>query len=604
MAQEIYNEGRVVGLSAWELFMREALGEGVSPDQIPGEREWLSSMIGSGASLVLKIPSGTVKGVHDYNLPSASNLSAAGVIVASPFLGECEWDSSNWATKVTSYSSLIQNDSEHSPAADGSTVPYNADYSEAECAAIVSQFMKLTDGVAYIKNATWIPTGSSPKKDIDPNFNNSSAVVRLYINADLSSDVYVMFTGFTNKRILQGISGHAIAGDVSSGGSTDIEHNDWADGGMLGPEIIPWASKIIFTVPSAVYRIANSLIRTIPSDSEYIIPAGGLSIDGITVNENAIGGDIRPNSIIDFNAINLTDYYNEHNKMSSVLAENIIAGSFELNDSVNILAAWYPGMTAAKLAEEAQAAEPSNANFFPPALYAIQATAKGSQYLVPIDNAAPGTVKVFTDSDEALKYRQLLPNNFAFYYNTSENKISFVTNSASSEDWPGMAKITYLQSAPRAQIDAGDTSAQFIALTKSSGEAYDTSGSHSDLVLGPENKVTWDDMLSALKDEKSLDILGPKLRNLGTELKTANTIGITNTVTEAGADKVTITGTNPVSMTATTNLTTNLATLGNGQSVKLGTNFIEFSNGLRLYIEGGQGPGTSNVPTGSIGIGW
>ena len=57
-------------------------------------------------------------------------------------------------------------------------------------------------------------------------------------------------------------------------------------------------------------------------------------------------------------------------------------------------------------------------------------------------------------------------------------------------------------------------------------------------------------------------------------------------------------------MTATTNLTTNLATLGNGQSVKLGTNFIEFSNGLRLYIEGGQGPGTTNVPTGSIGIGW
>ena len=322
MAQEILNEGRVVGLSAWELYMREALGEGVSPDKIPSEREWLSSMIGSGASMVLRIPSGTAKGVQEFDLPSNSDLSAAGVIIANPFMGTCDWDSSNWAKKITSYSSLIQNNSTDSPSADGSDVPYNSNYSEQECASIVSQFMKITDGIVYTKNASWISTGSTPQKDIDPNFNESSAVVRLYIDADITSDTYVLLTGFTNKRVLQGLSGHAVLeGGVSKGGSTDILNNDWADGGMLGPEIFPWASKIVFSVPSSAYRIASSLIRTIPSDSTYTIPSGGLTIDGIKINENAIDGDVRPSSVIDYNAINLTDYYVAHGLTGSLLAE-------------------------------------------------------------------------------------------------------------------------------------------------------------------------------------------------------------------------------------------------------------------------------------------
>ena len=85
MAQEIYNEGRVVGLSAWEIYVKNALSDGVLPENIPDERHWLSNMIGSGASMILKVPTGTTEGVHDYVLPSGSELAAAGVIVASPF---------------------------------------------------------------------------------------------------------------------------------------------------------------------------------------------------------------------------------------------------------------------------------------------------------------------------------------------------------------------------------------------------------------------------------------------------------------------------------------------------------------------------------------
>ena len=102
MPQEIYNEGRVVGLSAWELFVKQALGDGMSPEVIPNEQQWLTSMIGMGSSMILKISADTQAGVHDYPLPINSNLSAAGVIIANPFMGDCAWDSSTWATKVLS----------------------------------------------------------------------------------------------------------------------------------------------------------------------------------------------------------------------------------------------------------------------------------------------------------------------------------------------------------------------------------------------------------------------------------------------------------------------------------------------------------------------
>ena len=63
------------------------------------------------------------------------------------------------------------------------------------------------------------------------------------------------------------------------------------------------------------------------------------------------------------------------------------------------------------------------------------------------------------------------------------------------------------------------------------------------------------------------------------------------------------TGANPVSMTTSVTNTTTLITAESGTSFKAGTNFIEFSNGKRLYIDT-SAPATTNVPIGSIGIGW
>jgi len=604
MAQEIYNEGRVVGLSAFEIFLKDALSRGVNPNDVPNEQQWLASMIGMGNSMILQIPGNTTAGVHDFELPSDCKLSSAGVIVASPFLGECDFsDSSSWAKKVNSYGPLILNNDSYSP--EGATVPYGSTYS-ANIKNIVSEFIKITDGIVYTKNANWIPTASEvPKKDIDPNLNESTAVVRLYINSDITTAVNVLLTGFTNKRILQAISGYAVKeNNVAVGGSTDILRNDWQNGGMLGPEIFPWASKIVFSVPSYAYNLLNSLIRTIPSDD--VIDNEAYDESTQTLFDYTLkdfdNAEISSNSFLDFNSIKLTDYYTIHvNDFEKIptLTENVGDVVLGLGDVNNTITAWYPGMSA----EEINATE-DGSNFFPPAIYGAQVSETGEQTLVPLDVAAPGTVKGFNNTTQAYNYRQLLPDNYAIYYDSTTNMFSFVTNSSDPRTWAGLSRLTFLSGDyPKANLTVGNEEARIITLSDSEGTDYGTTGSEGTTTVGPSDNLTWDVMLKSLKDDKQIDVLGTKLHNIGNELQTTNTIGITNSITEAGANKITVTGNNPVSMTSGVSNSTNVLTLGNGTSIKSGTNFIEFANGLRLYISSTE-PETTNVPTGSIGIGW
>lgn len=678
MPQEIYNEGRVVGLSAWEIFKRQALSNNVPENEIPNEREWISSMIGSGASMILRIPSGTPAGVNDFELPSTSNLSAAGTIVANPFIGTCECDASNWAKKVTSYGPLILNDKEHYPNpqhAEGvPEIPSDTDYSSYVNS--VNEFNKITDGIVYTKNANWLSCGfseedflgtgeqtefllrysvisvtsltiddvevpdtdytidatgtpeklifntapendakihirysahSSPEKDIDPNFNSSSTVVRLIINSATTSDAYVLFTGFTNKRILQTVSGYAVEGeDHSIGGSADTELNNWPNGGMLGPEIIPWATKIVFCVPSLAYDLANSLTRKIPSDGTI---TDGEVYGYIFTKSNTT---IRPKSLVDLNSILLTDYYNDPAhpfEVTPTLRENVSSFSLGSSDQGNILTAWYPGMTAQKIN-----ALTDSKKFFPPALYATQVKQNGEQVMVPLDIAAPGTVKGFIDSTQAANYKNLLPDNYAFYYDKANNLVAFAIKNVEVKNWPGLAKIIY-STAPTATINAGTQSLKVIALNDNQGHDYDTSGSSGNIPVGPDGNLSWQNLLTALANNNKVDILGARLHALGNEMTvteehTRSTIGVAqdNQIDEIAAAKVTVTGSYPVSMTTSQNTdvgdtSTDLLTLQQNSSIKVGADFIEFGNGLRLYISN-QEPSTANVPVGSIGIGW
>lgn len=657
MGQEIYNEGRVVGLSAWEIFAKHAEASGVPSSVIPNENQWLTAMIGAGASMILKIPAATTAGIHDFDLPLDSNLTSAGVIIANPFMGTCDWDDTNhWATKVTSYSPLILNNATDYPTS--ADVPQDDNYTAAVYKDCVSEFTKITDGIVFTKNATWVnskiqednftgdgdtvtfalsskavsldtvtidgavPTTtytldtnvntvtfgiapsdeseiiitytSLPTKDIDPNFNESSTTVRLYISSDITKDTAILLTGFQNKRILQGLSG--FADSEGTGGSADITNNDWQNGGMLGPEIIPWASKIIFTVPSSAYNLMNCLERTIPSDAIYT--AKQVGPEGKKITFRNVTSEVKTNSVIDFDSIVVTDYYNAHATEFSqtnpvVLTETVSEFTLGNNNNYNTLTAWYPGMTATKINSLSAS---DNSSIFPPALYATQIDSTGEKTLVPMDVAAPGTVKAFKGNDAgqvAAKYVDLMRDNFAMYYDNTNNTYTFV---AYGKPASGTAKITY-GDAPKASITAGDKTVGIISLTKSDGTTYyNTNGSSGTIHASdaaPKN-IVWTDLLTALKDEKQVNLLGTKLTNLGNELATNNTIGVTNTVATVRGTKIKV---NNIEISEDSNN----AKLTSGKSVKVGTQYIEFADGKRLYIAGSA---PSGAPEGSIGIGW
>lgn len=685
MPQEIYNEGRVVGLSAWEIFKRQALGEGVPETDIPSEREWLSSTIGSGASMILRISKNITPGVCEFMLPYGSNLTAAGVIIASPFMGECEFSSAGnyggWAKKVISYGSLIANDKTASPTS--SNVPFQI--SDNDYKTRISEYLKITDGIVYTRNAKWIPrteyrgttfdgdgtqtsfvlptsgqvpslisvtknsyivdpsnysyvaatrtitfntapedqskimvayneVNYSPAKDIDPNFNSSTTMVRVMITEPLNQDVLILLTGFANKRVLQGLSGYAHdVNGYAAYGSTDIdyEHNHWLDGGMLGPEIIPWASKIVFTLPTASYGLGNTISRSIPNNDNYSLPnEDDIDVAGIHFYGNASQGKVKSGAVIDFNSIDLMDYYrNPNSRMRWVMSEYIEKVDAGTNKNVSQLVAWYPGMFGTTLKNEIEAAEPSAANFFPPALYAAKISAEGSNShvnLIPLDTAAPGTIKGFSTAAEAANYKALLPDNHAISYNSVSGTYSFAIDGIAPEGWTGTAVLRH-SNAPRVTLVAGPREVSLISLTSSSGSAYPTDGTGGVITVGPTNKPNWGHLLQALPNNYSIDVLGRALRTVGGELENNGTIGHSDIITDITANTFTLGETYVATLSTTRNsddpLGSNLVTPGTDNAYKSGTNFIEFANGLRLYISDTE-PLPEYVPEGSIGIGW
>lgn len=118
MPREIWNEGRVVGLSAYELYVKQHLAE--DPDTpVATEREWLASSLGMGSSMILKFPN-TRANRYDYDdeyidipLPQDSKLAAANSIVATFFDGSVSDNNlidDYWVGRVDNYGTLIRNE--------------------------------------------------------------------------------------------------------------------------------------------------------------------------------------------------------------------------------------------------------------------------------------------------------------------------------------------------------------------------------------------------------------------------------------------------------------------------------------------------------------
>lgn len=609
MGQEIYNEGRVVGLSAYEMFLKNLFAtDPTAAENPPTEIEWLSSMIGMGSSMVLKVPEGA-QGINDYPLPQGSNLTAAGTIVASLFDGDCVWALTQpyWATKVISYGGLIANNSTSSPTA--SEVPadptaFTDQVSVIHRKRLYAEFSKVTDGI-FIQFGKavdgWVETGDDPYKDLhNPDF-EKQGVIRLYIEEPLTYPIYILFTGFINKGVLQGLTG--------TDGSTDPDTNQWRNGGMLGPAVFPWSSKILFTVPNGTYYADGTYVRTFPMGGEDI-PS---TVGSYHFAPTGISGEVKSHAVIDYKSINLNEYYeiNAYETDPSLvdprLTETVTAIALGTKDDVSAIAAWYPGMSTTRLAEVASEANP-NGFFFPPALYGVKTDSAGNPRLIPLDTAAPGTIKVFEDATRAYNYTQQNPNNYAIYHTYDNNRhidINYFVSKDSGPQvntWQAMS-AALIYDATDAGIDytkiiAGDKSYETVSLSDVNGDRLPLTGAAGNYGINVlTSGFNWSDLLKALHNNYYIDPVGDKLRDFN--------VGLPNVVT---------TGNNYVSIGANTMDTPNTGAIiqhVNGEAAfnvapKSGTNYYVFENGgndLRLYISNTE-PSTTGVPVGSIGIGW
>lgn len=281
--QKLYNEGRVQGLSAYELYLRQYIAEGNDPSTAPTEKEWLSMTMLNGNSMILKVNPTSVSQEDtmfymDIPLPYNTVLRANTTIYAYCFLGECETNDTNskygWATKITDSGYVLANTDTKHPAnhpvsIDDETYPDNIDPSTLDTyLARISQYGKIIDG-GILQLGEWKETGSTPYKDLLPDV-DKTPVVRLIFSEPITETVYILLEGFRDRHIID------IGSDLS--GSTETRFPQ--DGDFIGPQVFPWLCKIMFTVPNAYALYLKKLIE---ADLDNYMVKG---VDYVTAGEN------------------------------------------------------------------------------------------------------------------------------------------------------------------------------------------------------------------------------------------------------------------------------------------------------------------------------
>ena len=401
MPSNIYNEGRVVGYSAYEVYVRHCLSE--DPTIEPAsETEWLASSLAFGASLLLKVSADSTSGFHwrDFLLPEKTNLCAANTIIGSFFIGEGGFGSytvgnntystSPWASKVVKYGSAIRNDNTTSPSGTissqqlSSSIPKAGTKLSDDDIQRLGEYAKLVDG-NILAPGTWTnSTSGSPKKTFSPDLGDRG-MVRLLFADKVEHDFWLLLTGFSLSGVVRGETG------IDSSVDTDSPQ----DGDYLGPATFPWSNKILLSVPPAFLKYYY--------DSGYIR----------RIN-NGPAAEVKSHAIIDMATTNPKTYYeDENNGVSDSQVPLTITKLRIASDDAAILTVY------------------QRSSLFPPALYGVKAIAEADDTstenkLNPLDTVAPGTLKLFQNLQDADAYEQTkkfetqIPNNFGFYRNTND----------------------------------------------------------------------------------------------------------------------------------------------------------------------------------------
>ena len=292
MPREIWNEGRVVGYSAYETFVKQYISQDPNGTP-PSEKQWLSASIGCGAAMLLRLDPVIPREGHDLTtidipLPAGSYLSAGNTIYASFFNGRGRFENgSPWAVCVGNYGLSISNETLKHPEEgeitqsqiSTSTIPpdhtdvlFTADHS-------MEDYCKILDGV-IIQPGTWEPTTLSPMPamDFQPNY-DEPPVLRLVVYGRTANSVYILFTGFTPRGVLLGVS--------SSDGSTATANPESGD--FLGPAVYPWANKVVFTLPAGYGSMVQpkySLYDLTYNSSQGAAIAKGVSVKSLVETDS------------------------------------------------------------------------------------------------------------------------------------------------------------------------------------------------------------------------------------------------------------------------------------------------------------------------------
>lgn len=635
MPKDIYNEGRVVGMSAYEIYLRHQLSE--YPDMEPvTEREWLSSTLGAGCSMILRIPKGT-SGQYDKQLPDNSTLCAASQITGTVFDGQVQLDATNsWATKVVSYGPLISNTSDSHPTTPGDTVPSGSAWQEAQRKHL-AEYMKIIDGLVF-QPGTWSENEAedkSPAMDFAEPDLNKRGTVRINISKPLDRDVYVLLTGWVHRPM--------VAGSTKiEEGALNLIH-PW-NGDFLGAERFPWAVKITFVIPTEVMHVLN--------DKAYIRQmAKGRALLEVTAKP-----------IVDYDSTDIQQFYASGDKTTykDAIAKANADGSMytpqgvsdsrvqiyvkEFNttgDAVSVLGAYQRGDVSISGNPKLTGAD------YPPILYGAKVKNSGDQYVVPIDTGAPGTVKMFENKEKAIAYPKIIPNTYAFWHDQATKSIYFIEgNETISLDTKLETKNIGSGADPyyASIVKSGDKQVTALSLANTDGKTllkFDGDSAvppvqvyteHDDSGRKGNRNICWKDLLIALGSNRYIDVIGNELHRFRRNLPNV-TSGEGGVLQIKGEGRSYINGDLLIKKQLLVNGEANVEGVLHARNsidvspsadgihaktssnqfifnkpIRSGSNYIEFTQPgggvLRLYITGSAPKQDGSIPVGSIGIGW
>ena len=549
MPRQLWNQGRVVGLSAYEIYVRQHMAD-KNKGEPATEVEWLAASIGSGSSMLFKYGPDNTEGLHvvDIPMPENSRLCAASTVIGSLFHGHGHYETDSvWADRIDDYGILVANDAMNHPTGDvldSQGVPSKIAEDGEDWNRVMEkqlrEYVRIVDG-NIIQPGRWVDTAlDEPAADLQMN-TALAPTVRLLVAGPIDEQIEILLTGFTIRSVVSGVSG--ISGSI-------LNPNHTEDGSFLGPGIFPWSTKIVFSVSTSTLNafFLDKYRRKIPNTDP----------NSVIVDDNAI---------IDMRKTDPQTYYQDNHADA---AEPINVDEFHtMGEGASVLTVF------------------QRSELYPPALFGTYVTEEGADALYPLDVVAPGTLKMFSSKHygDIVDYESTFPASFAMFkddaaiiaitnrYNTLvpiakvENiDLDYVEENYGSQSGAGAPEPC--QTAEAMVITTGDKKG--IALAVGNGAKQwswgvdagnfitvgNTSADVGNLtkVRPSSSNITWAGLVQALRNNMSIDVLGNDLKMI-----------------KAGMAR--------------------------------GGNYIQYGNGLRLYISPTE-PTDKDVPVGSIGIGW